>query len=71
MLVLGIIAVVIIGLLATHRWFWIILFGLGTIASGFTVLASIIYFQILGAVGFLILTAILGLITFIILTTGP
>lgn len=35
-------------------------FGLGAIASLFAMIASIIHFHILGAIGFLILTVILG-----------
>ena len=64
-IILGIIAIIFIAL-ATQRWFWILVFSLGTIASGFTVLASIIHFQILGAVGFLVLTVILSGITSVI-----
>ena len=41
-----------------QRWFWVAAFGLAALASGFTMLASIIHFQILGAVGFFILMAI-------------
>lgn len=47
-------------LLAFHRWFWTLAFGLGTIAALFAMLASIVHFQILGALGFFILTCILG-----------
>ena len=54
----------ILGLyLATRRWFWILVFGLATLASGFTVVASVIHFQILAAVGFTVLTALLWTIT--------
>lgn len=35
-------------------------FGLGAIASLFAMIASIIHFQIFGAIGFLILAVILG-----------
>lgn len=65
--ILGIVALVVGAFLVTRRWFWVLAFGLGTLASAFTVLASIIHFQILGAVGFSILTAILyGLTMWII-----
>ena len=55
---LTIVAILLI-FLAMQRWFWVILFGLGTIASLFSMIASIIHFQILGAIGFLILALIL------------
>ena len=57
--VLGAVALVVVVYLGTRRWFWVLTFGLGALASAFTVLASIIHFQILAAVGFTILTAIL------------
>lgn len=44
--------------LATQSWFWIIASGLGAIASVFAALASIVHFQILGALGFVLLTII-------------
>lgn len=59
LIVLGVIALA----LMTRRWFWVLLFGLCTLASGFTVIASVIHFQILGAVGFTVLTLILQTIT--------
>lgn len=37
-----------------------LVFGLAAIASLFAMIASIIHFQIVGAIGFLILTFILG-----------
>jgi len=50
---------VILGLgalwLATQRWFWALLFFVGALASFFAMAASIIHFQILGAVGFFFL----------------
>jgi len=62
-----IIGAVILGgiaiLLFTKRWFWLLVFGLCTLASAFTVIASVIHFQILGAVGFTVLTVILWVIT--------
>ena len=53
--IIGILAI----LLIFQRWFWVLLFGIGGLASCFTMLASIIHFQILGAVGFFILMMIL------------
>ncbi len=52
---IGILAI----LLIFQRWFWILVFGLGGLASCFAMLASIIHFQILGAIGFFILMVIL------------
>ena len=49
--------------LVTQRWAWILLCGIGALASVFALLASIIHFQILGAVGFFFLTALLAMIT--------
>ena len=46
----------------TKRWFWLLAFGIGTLASAFATLASIVHFQILGALGFFFLTLILGAI---------
>lgn len=61
--VAGLVLLIIGVLLVTQRWFWLLVFGLGTLASLFTVIASVVHFQILGAVGFFILTAILAVIT--------
>jgi len=60
--------IVIVGIifLATRRWFWVLVFGLGAVASCFSMIASIIHFQILWAMGFFILMVILGIITSII-----
>jgi hypothetical protein len=44
--------------LLTQRWFWLIVLGIGGLASAFATLASIFHFQILGALGFFFLTAI-------------
>ncbi|WLQ15630.1 hypothetical protein O5O45_06835 [Hahella aquimaris] len=63
LLILGVAALFLI----TQRWFWVLVFGLGTLASAFTVIASVIHFQILGAVGFTVLTFILWAITVMIL----
>jgi hypothetical protein len=46
------------GYLVTRSWFWLIASGIGAIASFFSVIASIIHFQILGALGFTLLTFI-------------
>jgi len=59
LIVIGILAI----LLLFQRWFWILLFGLSGLASCFAMLASIIHFQILGAIGFFILMMILWGIT--------
>lgn len=59
LIIFGIIALVLI----TQRWFWILVFGLSALASGFTVIASVIHFQIFAAVGFTVLTFILWVIT--------
>jgi hypothetical protein len=53
--------VIITMILMTRKWFWLILFSLGALASLFTCIASIIHFQILAAVGFFILAVILYL----------
>lgn len=53
--------------LATQRWAWAVAFGIGAIASWFTVLAMIVHFQILGAVGMFILAYLLTMITAAIL----
>lgn len=55
-----------LGLLAlwllTQRWFWLLTFFTGGLASCFAMLASIIHFQIFGAVGFFFLMMICWLI---------
>ena len=60
--------VIVVGIavlfLLTRKWFWLIVFGIGTIASVFTTLACIFHFQILAALGFFFLAAICGFITF-------
>jgi len=57
--VILIITGILILLLMLQRWFWVLVFGLGGLASCFSMLASIIHFQILGAIGFFILMVIL------------
>lgn len=55
-----IIALITVGiLLVTQRWFWMLTFGLGSVAAWFTCLASIFHFQILAAMGFAFLGAVL------------
>jgi len=44
--------------LATNRWFWLIVIGIAGLASAFATLASIVHFQILGALGFFFLTVV-------------
>lgn len=44
-----IIAILIV--LMTRRWFWVFLFFIGGIACLFSMIASIIHFQILAAIG--------------------
>jgi hypothetical protein len=41
-----------------QRWFWVLVFGIGGLASCFALLASIIHFQILGALVFFFLMLI-------------
>jgi len=41
--------------LATQRWFWTMLFGVGALASFLSIFASVISFQILPAIGFIFL----------------
>ncbi len=51
LIILAVIALVLI----TQRWFWLLVFGFAGLASLFAMLASIIHFQILGALGFFVL----------------
>lgn len=53
-IVLGLIALVLI----TQRWFWILVFFFAGLASLFAMIASIIHFQILAALGFFVLMGI-------------
>lgn len=48
--------------LAFQKWFWIVAFFIGALASAFAVLASIIHFQILGALGYTALAVICSLV---------
>lgn len=50
-------------ILIFQRWFWLLAFGLGGLASLFTMLASIFHFQILAAIGLFFLMLILWGIT--------
>jgi hypothetical protein len=53
-----IIAGLICLVLMVQRWFWLLVFGIGGLAACFALLASIIHFQILGALGFFFLMVI-------------
>lgn len=53
------VAGVILLWLVCQRWFWLLILGLGALASAFSVLTSIIHFQIFSAIGFFILTCAL------------
>ena len=48
--------------LITQRWFWSLALGLGALAAAFACLASIVHFQILGAIGFFVLACVLWII---------
>lgn len=52
--------------LVTQRWFWILVFGVGSIAAALSVLASIFHFQIVAAIGFIVLSIILSLFTAVV-----
>ena len=58
---------VLVVVLVTQRWFWLLAFGVSGLAAAFSTLASIFHFQILGALGFFLLTIICWLITAAIL----
>lgn len=44
--------------LMLQKWFWILAFGVGGLASAFSTLASIFHFEILWALGFFFLMVI-------------
>ncbi len=52
--------------LLMQRWFWILVFGISGLASAFATLASIFHFEILGAIGYFFLMAILWILTAVI-----
>jgi len=58
----GQIILIVIGLpalfLLTQRWFWLIVFSVGGLASALATLACSFHFQILGALGFFFLMVI-------------
>ena len=58
-----VIAGIICLFLLTQRWFWVLSFGIGALASAFTTLACIFSFQILGALGAFFLMVICGVIS--------
>lgn len=45
-------------LLVTKRWFWGLIFIFAGLASLFAMIASIVHFQILGAMGFFVLMVV-------------
>jgi hypothetical protein len=53
LIILGIVGIFLI----TQRWFWAIVLFFGGLASSFSVLASIVHWQILPAIGFFILSS--------------
>ncbi len=61
------IGLIVIGLICLvlmfQRWFWLLVFGIGSIASGLALLDRIIHFQILGALGYCFLMFICWKIT--------
>ena len=46
--------------LLLQRWFWVALLGLCFLAALFATIASVIHFQILGALGFAVLAWVLA-----------
>jgi len=58
----GTLAAIALGLLCLwflfQRWFWVLALGLASITALFTMLACIIHFQILGAVGMFFVTSV-------------
>ena len=51
-------SIALIVLLLMQRWFWVLAFLFAALLSCFAMLASIIHFQILGALGFFVLMII-------------
>jgi hypothetical protein len=60
-IVIGLVGIAAL-VLMRRRWFWIMLFFFGALASFFAMVAAAIHFQILGAVGFLVLICVNGAI---------
>ena len=56
--------------LMTKRWFWIALFFLGAVASLFAIVASLIRFEILSAIGFSFLMLICWVIGLAVASSG-
>jgi hypothetical protein len=60
-IVIGLLGIAALTLIR-RRWFWIMLFTLGALASFFAMVAAAIQFQVLAAVGFLVLICVSGAI---------
>lgn len=54
LIIVGLICLV----LMLQRWFWLFVFGIGSVVSCFALLGSIIHFQLLGALGYFCLMLI-------------
>jgi hypothetical protein len=61
---------ILVLLLITQRWFWLLAFGISGLAAAFSTLASIFHFQILGALGYFFLVIICWGITVMIADGG-
>ena len=48
--------------LITRRWYWMVTFYFAALASFFAMVASVIHFQIIGAIDFFVLMIICGAI---------
>jgi len=57
---LAAVAALVLVWLMTRRWFWVLALFLGALAAFFATLASIVHFQILGALGFAVLAWVLA-----------
>lgn len=55
---LSLIAVLLFTFLLNQRWFWVLALSFGGLGSCFAMVASLIQFQILGAVAYFILMSI-------------